>query len=252
MILRRLLTLPVLATLALGTSGCALFDLLEPDTTLADLAPARARVEVELGDEPRVSLALVAKEGTCEAITDDVEARVDDRPMDLFIRGGETPTKDGWVCGAPTFRKALAEKDLGGASTRFEVSDDTARITLAFDGLLAARTITPDHPQSKVDPGAELSLAWSAPADELEEEKLQVTFTYDDESLELPAPPQVRLTDGEIVVKIPQGSPPGPGTLRVEAEVSVPATSCEGTPKCDAIVKASPELALEVTDTTAP
>ncbi|WP_281332990.1 hypothetical protein [Polyangium sp. 6x1] len=252
MILPRFLALPFLATLALASSGCSLFDLLEPETTLADLDPARARVEVELGESPRVSLALVAKEGTCEAITDDIEAKVDDRPMDLFIRGGETPTKDGWVCGAPTFRKALAEENLGEGKTHFEVSDDTARIALDFEDLLAPRSLTPNHPQNKIDPGVDLSLAWSAPGDELDEEKLDVVFTYDDETLELPAPPEVSVVDGEIVVRIPQTSPAGPATLRVDAEVHVAATSCEGTPSCEATVKVSPTVALEVTNGTVP
>ncbi|WP_272425657.1 hypothetical protein [Polyangium jinanense] len=251
-ILPRFLALPFLATLALGSSGCALFDLFESETTLADLDPTRARVEVEFGESPRVSLALVAKEGTCEAITDSIEAKVDERPMDLFIRGGETPSKDGWVCGAPTFRKALAEENLGKDKTHFVVSDDTARIALDFEDLLAERTITPSHPQNKIDPGIDLALAWSAPGDELAEEDIDVVFTYDDETLELPAPPQVSVVDREIVVRIPEGSPAGHATLRVDAKVQVAATSCEGTESCEATVKVSPEVALEVTSGIVP
>ncbi|MDI1475184.1 hypothetical protein [Polyangium sp. y55x31] len=252
MILPRILTLPFLATLALGSSGCGLFDLLEPETTLADLDPAIARVEVELGESPRVSLVLVAKEGTCEAITDDVKAKVDDRKMDLFIRGGETPTQDGWVCGAPTFRKALAEENLGKEKTHFEVSDESARIALDFEDLLAERTIAPSHPQDKIEPGVDLALAWSAPGDEFAEDDIDVVFTYDDATLELPAPPQVSVVDREIVVRIPQGSPPGPATLRVDAEVHVAAASCNGTESCEATVKVSPEVALEVTSGVVP
>ena len=252
-ILPRFLAFPFLATLGLATSGCGLFDLLESEPTLADLAPAGARVEVGLrGDEPRVSLSLVAREGKCAAITEDIEAKVDDRPMDLFNRGGETPTKDGWVCGAPTFRKALAEEDLGGASTHFEVSDDTARIALDFEGLLAPRTLTLDHPQIKIEPGIDLSLVWSASGDELDENELSVSFVYEDEAHALPAPPQVRLVDGVLLVRLPQGSPAGSGTLRVDAEVRVPAVSCEGTPSCEAIVVVSPELVLEVADIPVP
>ncbi len=246
--LPKLLAFPILTALALGSTGCGLLDLLEPETTLADLAPVRARVEVELDDDPRVQLALVAKEGACQAITDDtIEAKVDDRPMDLFMRGGETPTRDGWVCGAPTFRKALSEADLGAASTRFEVSDDTARITLDFEDLLAPRTITPAHPQNKIDPGVDLPIAWSVPSDELDEKNLDVDFTYDDAMLSLPTPPQVSLAEGSILVRFAQGSPAGAGTLRVHAKVGVGAAACEGTPSCEAIVEVSPETTLEVT-----
>ena len=251
-ILPRFLTLSFLATTALASSGCGLFELFESETTLADLDPSSARVEVELGESPRVSLALVAKAGTCEAITDDIKAKVDDRKMDLFMRGGETPSKDGWVCGSPTFRKALAEENLGKDKTHFEVSDETARIALDFEDLLAPRTITTSHPDNKIDPGVDLALAWSAPGDALDEENLDVVFTYDDETLELPAPPQVSVVDREIVVRIPQGSPAGTATLRVDAEVRVDATSCEGTPSCEATGKVSPEVAVEVTSGTVP
>ena len=85
-----------------------------------------AQVELDLlGD--RVDLLLVPPSDACDPISADVAAKLDDQPMDLFTRGGEQPSKGGWVCSAPRFRRSLSTDELGADATRLEASDDTAR-----------------------------------------------------------------------------------------------------------------------------
>jgi hypothetical protein len=244
--LSSLYTLPFITVMAASSAGCGLIDIFEAKTTLADLAPQNAQIVVELNDEPKVELVLEADQGACEAITDDVEAHVDDRPMDLFMRGGEQPAKGGWVCGAPTFRRALSTEELGGASTRFGVADETAKITVEVEGLLVPRTITPDAEGGRILPGEELGLAWSAPGDELDPETLVLTFTYDDPLLTLAVPLSARVEGSDIIVKLPPGSPEGKGTLHVDVKAHIAAVECTGAPKCEAIVRVETNTTLEV------
>jgi hypothetical protein len=242
----KILFFPIFAMMAFGSIGCGLLDLLERKPTLADIDIDRAKVELSLDAETMVHFSLVAKAGTCPSITSDVVARVDDQRMDLFMRGGEQPTKTGWVCGSPTFRKALAEDKLGGDKTRFEAKDDSARVALEFEGLLVARELMPIKPSPTVQPGTEITFAWSPLSDALDEESLTVDFTYDDKELGLPAPPVASIGEGSIRVRIPQGAPAGKGTLRVDASIHLSAVTCEGAPVCEALVHVSPTLALEV------
>lgn len=232
----------VLLLSGLASTGCSLF---ETKTTLADLAPESARITVDLNAEPMVHLELIT-DGACEAITDDVEAHVNDRQMDLFKRGGEQPSQGGWVCGAPTFRRALGTEDLAGPSTKFEVADETATINVEVEGLLAARTITTSAAASKMKAGEETEVTWSATNDQLDEANLDVSFVYDDTTLTLPAPASLRLANGAIFVKIPPGAAAGTGTLRINATVRVPATVCKGAKTCDAEVAVTAEAPLEI------
>jgi len=241
-----LFTVPFVAAMSASITGCQFFDVFEDKTTLAELAPQNAQVKVDLDAEPMVHLALEASPKGCEAITDDVEAKVDDRPMDLFTKGGEQPVKGSWVCGAPTFRRALSPSELGGARTHFEVADETATISVEFDDLLVPRTLEINAPNNRIDPGEELAIDWSVPSDELDPDTLDVTFSYNDADLELAAPPQVRLEGTTLFVKVAPGSPAGKGTLSVSVEAHVPAVVCNGAPKCEGVVTVTTATDLEV------
>ena len=223
--------------------GCELFDM---KTTLAGLGPTLARVEVDLDAEPMVHLMLPASDGACEAITNDVKASVNDRQMDLFKRGGEEPSQGAWVCGPPTFRRALGADDLTTNPTVFRVEDRTAKIHIEVDGLLAERTIAIDTPDGFFTAGTETHVSWSAELDELDAADMDVEIVYEDPALVLPAPASFRLDAGSIFVKVAPSSPPGKATLRINATVGTPVVVCEGAKSCEAKVMLKTELPLDI------
>lgn len=235
-------SLVALVWTSIASMGCSLF---ETKTTLADLDPM-ARVEVELDAEPMVHLLLPASDGACEAITDDVKANVNNREMDLFKRGGEEPSQGGWVCGAPTFRRALGPEDLSVNPTAFEVEDETASIHLEVDGLLAARMISVDTKSGKFPAGEEVRVIWSADRDVLDVAKMKVDVVYDDPMQVLPAPAAFRIDAGSVYVKIAPSSPLGMAVLRISATVGNPVVVCQGVSSCEAKVELNTEVALEV------
>jgi len=247
----RLFALPLFVLMSAASLGCGVLDIFDAKTTLDDLDPKVARVEVLLGAQPLVNLELVGSKG-CETITDDVEAFVDGQSMDLFMRGGQVPFKGGWVCGAPTFRKSLSADDLGGALTHFEASDKTRKVSVDIEGLLIERTVTPAAMNNTVNAGDEIELEWSNTQDEIDETTLAVAFAYEDSTLTLPVPATARVLQGKLLVKFSAESPKGKGNLDVDVKVHVPVAVCKGAPSCEATVHVQTTLSIDVDAATNP
>ncbi len=243
-----LLSFAPLAIFGIFCTGCELFDSFFDDSvTLADFAPARAKVSVELAEFSRAQIAIEAKDGSCPTIREDVEARVNDKPMDMFMRGGQKPTSSKeWICGSPTFRRNVSESDLGGASTRFDVGDETGDLTVEATGLLLARTITPTVKDVPIEAGVETSFEWSVATDEIDETLLDIDFVYDDETLSLSGDVSKRIEGSFLFVKLPANSPAGTGKLQLDVTAKVPVKTCTGVPACEASVHALAEVAIDV------
>ncbi|MBK9259731.1 MAG: hypothetical protein IPM54_07805 [Polyangiaceae bacterium] len=245
---RQILSFIPVAIFGICATGCTLFDeFFDESVSLAEFAPVSAHVTVELADVSRSQLVLEGKEGMCPTMKDDIEARVDDKPMDVFIRGGQQPnSQGGWICGMPTFRRNVASSDLGKASTRFIVEDDTKTITVEATGLLQERTIAPTVKDVPIEAGVETSFDWSVATDEIDPELLLVDFVYDDAALSLSSTAWTRVDGSLVHIRLPADAPAGKGMLQVEVTANVPVEKCDGVPACDASVHARAEVELEV------
>ncbi|UQA57632.1 hypothetical protein [Polyangium aurulentum] len=235
----------LLASLAvLGAPGCGLFG--ESGTSLADLAPARVEVTASLEAQPRVDLLLHPPSGDCEPISEDVDAKLEDEPMDLFTRGGEQPSKGGWVCSAPRFRRSLSDDDLGAGATRIEASDDTARIVVEIAHLLEERTLVPQSKNDQAKPGDNFAFDWSVPEDELLEDGVSIAFVYEDPAVVMPVELTAALDGDSVILHVPASAPLGKGKLRIDVSARAETVACEGVPACDAHVNASVETEFEI------
>jgi hypothetical protein len=239
---RSVLLLTSLAVL--GAPGCGVFG--ESGTSLAALSPTRVEVSASLKGQPRVDLLLHPPSGACDPISEDVDAKLEDQPMDLFTRGGEQPSKGGWVCRAPMFRRSLTDDELGGGSTRIEASDDTARITVEIEHLLDERTLVPRTKIDQAKPGDTLAFDWSVPEDELLEDGVSVNFAYDDPAIVLPAQLTAELDGDSVILHVPVSVPLGKGKLRIDVAAHASTLTCEGVPACEAHVNASVVTDLEI------
>jgi hypothetical protein len=244
---RRLLSFASVAMFGFCATGCTWFDeFFDESVSLVEFAPVSAQVTVELAEVSRSQLVLEGKDGVCPTMANDISARVDDKSMDVFIRGGQQPASTtGWICGMPTFRRTVAPSELGGESTRFVVKDDTATFTIVATGLLQDRTITPVN-DVPVETGVETSFEWSVKTDVIDPELLIVDFVYEDTTLKLSSTPWTRVDGSTVFIRLPADSPAGKGKLHVDVTAEVPVETCDGVPACEASVHALAEVELEV------
>jgi hypothetical protein len=243
---RNLRPFALVTILGASATGCTLFDeFFDENVSLTEFAPVGAHVSVELTDIPRSQLVLEPKDGVCPTIKDDIAARVDDKSMDVFIQGGKQPSGKSWICGMPTFRRNVAAADMGGASTKFVVDDDTATFTIVATGLLRDRTFisAKDVP---VDAGVETSFEWPVPTDVIDPDLLMADFVYDDAALALTSEIEARVEGSMVVLRLPTNAPAGMGKLQLDVTADVPVEKCEGVRACTASVHAVTELSLKV------
>lgn len=237
----------LVTTLGVSATGCTLFDeFFDDSVSLAEFAPVGAEVSVELGDLPRSQLVLQAKSGSCPTMADDIAANMDGKGMDVFIKGGQQPSGKGWICGQPTFRRNVAEADMGAESTKFVVDDDTATVTVVATGLLLERTLTPSNKNAPIVAGVETSFEWSVSTDTIDPEMLSVDWVYDDSALSLTAEIDVRVEGSLVFIRLPAGAAAGLGKLEFDVTADVPVEKCEGVPACAATAHAVTEVPLDL------
>lgn len=250
---RKLPSFALVTLLGAGVTGCTwIDDFFDESVTLTEFDPTAAQVTFEMGELPRTQLVLQPQEGLCPTMKDDIEARVADKPMDVFIKGGKQPSGKSWICGAPTFRRNVAESDMGAASTKFVVSDDTATFALIATQLLVERSF---EFESKVDPmpaGTETAFKWSVPTDVIDPALLEADFAYDDPMVTLTAEIETRVDGSLLYIRLPTNAPAGKGRLLLDVTAAVPVETCDGFPSCSASVHAPVELAVEVVEAKPP
>ena len=243
----QLASLALVSLLGAGATGCTwVDDFFDESVTLTEFDATAARVTFEMGDLQRTQLVLEPKEGLCPTMKDDIEALVQDKQMDVFIKGGKQPSGKSWICGAPTFRRNVAAADLGAASTKFVVTDDTATIAVITSQLLIARSFDFETKADPVQAGVEATFKWSAPTDVIDPASLDAVFVYDDPMLSLTAEIELRVEGSLIFVRLPTNAPAGLGKLMLDVTAAVPVETCDGVPACSASVHAPVELAMEV------
>jgi hypothetical protein len=237
------------AIFGICATGCVNWfdEVFDDNVSLSEFAPVGATVSVERGEMSRSQLVLDGKDGVCLTMADDISARVNDRSMDVFIRGGQTPLKEGgWECSMPTFRRNVSVSDGESESARFVVEDDTAKFTVIATGLLKNRTIAPTVKDVPIEPGVETSFDWSVTTDVIDPERLVVDFVYDDAALSLPSTLKARVDGSLVHIQFPVDAPDGTGKLHVDVTAEAPIETCEGLPACSASVHAVAEVALEI------
>lgn len=243
----------LVATLGAGSTGCTwVDDFFDESLTLTEFDPTEARVTFEMGDLQRTQLELEPQDGLCPTMKDDIEALVADKPMDVFIKGGKQPSGKSWICGVPTFRRNVAAADIGAASTKFVVTDDTATFSVVATNLLLDRSL--DF-EGKVDPlqaGTETTFKWSVPTDVIDPASLDADFVYDDPMVTLTAEIETRVEGSLVFVRLPTNATAGTGKLMVDVTAAVPVETCLGFPACSASVHAPVELAVEVVEAKPP
>lgn len=250
---RQLGSFTFVTILGFCATGCTwIDDFFDESVTLTDFAPVAAQVSVELSDTPRSQLVLEPKDGLCPTMRDDIEATVDDKPMDVFIRGGQQPSGKSWICGMPTFRRNVAQADIGETSTKFVVEDDTATFKVVANGLLLERNITSTKGMAPMEAGVESSFDWSVPTDVVDPALVKADYFYDDPSLVVTAEISVRVEGSVLFIRLPTDAPAGKGTLMLEATANVPVETCEGVPACTATAHVFPQLAIDVLAMTPP
>lgn len=247
---RQVSSFTLVAMLGACATGCTwINDFFDESVTLSEFAPTEAQVTFEMGDLQRTQLELQPKEGLCPTMKDDIEASVDDKPMDVFIKGGKQPSGKNWICGAPTFRRNVATEDIGAASTKFVVTDDTADVTVVVSDLLLERVLSFEGNADPVDPlqaGTERTFVWSVATDVIDPASLVVHFVYDDAMLALTAEIETRVDGSFIFIRMPTNAPAGTGKLKVDLKATVPVETCEGVATCTATVHAPVALVAEV------
>ncbi len=250
---RKLRSFTLVTLLGASATGCTLFDeFFDESVSLAEFVPVGAQVSVELTDLPRSQLVLEPKDGVCPTMADDIEAHVNDKAMDVFIKGGKQPSSKGWICGLPTFRRNVAAADMGSGATKFVVDDDSDTITVVATGLLLARTVTPSVKDQPVVAAVDTSFEWSVPTDVINPDLLSVEFVYDDSSLVLTAEVSTRVDGSLVFIRLPTDAPAGAGKLHLDVIANVPVEKCEGVPACTATVHVVTEVAIEVTAAAPP
>jgi hypothetical protein len=244
---RQIHSFALVTVLGAGATGCTwIDDFFDESVTLTEFAPVAAEVTFEQIDLSRTQLELQPKDGQCPTMKDDIEASVDDKPMDVFIKGGQQPSGKGWICGVPTFRRNVADTDLGAASTSFVVEDETATFKIVASQLLIQRSLAFTDPAAPLDAGVETSFTWSVPTDAIDAELLQVDFLYDDPMLELTAEISVRVEGSLVFIRLPTNAPAGTGKLMVDVTAGVAVETCKGVRSCTARVHAPQALVVEV------
>lgn len=241
------LPLTLITTLGLSATGCTLFDeFFDESVSLAEFAPVGAQVSVELAAISRSQIVLQAKDSACPTMAADVAATVDAKAMDVFIKGGKQPSGSSWICGLPTFRRTVSDTDLGAASTKFVVDDDSATVTVVATSLLVERSMVQSVPNGMLISGVEGSFDWSVASDVLDAKSIKADFLYDDPMLSLAAEVSVRVEGSKVFVRLPTDAPKGTGKLMLDVTAGVPVETCEGVPSCTASVHTLPEMVLEV------
>ncbi len=226
-------------------TGCTWFeDLFDDSVTLTDLAPVAANVSAEMNDSSRSQLVLQPKDGVCPTIRDDVEANVDGKSMDVYIKGAKQPSGSSWICAMPTFRRNVTDADIGAASTTFVAKDDTKTITVEATGLLLDRNLTESDSTVPFLAGVEKSFVWSVPTDEIDATVSNADFVYDDRSLMLKAEVTFRVEGSLVFIRLPTDAPDGPGTLTVDVTTSIPIAKCEGVAACSGSARVVQDLVM--------
>jgi len=244
---RKLPSFILVTFLGASATGCTLFDeFFDESVSLAEFAPVGARVSVELTDISRSQLVLEAQEGVCPTMAEDIEARVNDKVMDVFIKGGQQPSGKDWICGMPTFRRNVAAADMGSATTKFVVDDDSATVTIVATGLFLDRTVTPSIKDVPIVAAVDTSFEWSVPTDTIDPELLSAEFVYDDSALVLTSEISARVDGSLVYIRLPTDAPAGVGKLQLDVTAEVPVEKCEGVPACSATVHVVKELAIDV------
>ncbi len=250
---RKLRSFTLVTFLGASATGCTLFDeFFDESVSLKEFAPVGAQVSVELTDISRSQLVLEAKDGVCPTMADDIEARVNDKAMDVFIQGGKQPSGKDWICGLPTFRRNVAAADMGSASTKFVVDDDSATFTIVATGLLLERTVTPSIKDVPIVAAVDTPFEWSVPTDTINPELVSADFVYDDSALELTSEISTRVEGSFVFIRMPTDAPAGTGKLQLDVTADVPVEKCEGVPACSATVHVIKELAIDVVGAAPP
>ena len=244
----QLLSFAPVALLGISATGCTwIDDLFDESVSLSEFAPVSAQATVEFGAVSRSQLVLESKAGICPTMKEDIEARVDDKPMDMFIRGGQQPTAQGdWICGMPTFRRNIASGDFDGEANCFVVEDDTKTITVVASALIKERTITPIVTDVPINAGVETPFDWSVATDVIDPDLLIADFLYDDAALSLSSTIWTRVGGSLVHIRLPADAPAGKGKLQVDVTADVSVEKCEGVPACHASAHAVVEVPLEV------
>jgi len=244
---RQLPSFALVTLLGAGVTGCTwVDDFFDESVTLTEFNPTAAQVTFEMGDLQRTQLVLQPQAGLCPTMKDDIEALVADKPMDVFIKGGKQPSGKSWICGAPTFRRNVAATDLGAASTKFVVTDDTATFAVVASQLLIERSFAFEGKVDPMEAGVEATFKWSVPTDVIDPALLEADFAYDDPMLALTAEIETRVEGSLLFIRLPTNAEAGTGKLMLDVTAAVPVETCDGVPACSASVHAPVELAVEV------
>lgn len=195
-------------------------------------------------DYIRLRLDLVRKEEPCAAISGAVKATLNGQPM-RFVEGIKGEGEFGSSC-IPSFfdlhvrRDALPEEPQNAV---VELSDGDARTVIEVQGLLARRGMHPSpEAVSEVHAGQEMAFRWYPATDVFvpgnfnrghayvavrAPDERPGNFEAEDKDLDAPG--------RELVVRIPESAPVGPGVVLWGGRAVPPVLRCEGPAACETI-----------------
>ncbi len=190
-----------------------------------------------------IRLNLLRKDEPCAALSSSVKATLNGQPM-RFVEGIKSEGEFGSSCIPSYFdlhvrRDALPEE---AENVVVELSDGDARTVIEVQGLLARRGMRPSpEAVSEVHAGQEMAFRWYPSSDVFvlgdfnrghayvgvrAPDETPGNFEAGDEDLDAPG--------RELVVRLPDTAPVGPGVLMWGGRAVPPVLRCEGPVACEA------------------